>query len=296
MDYIEKDNYRRLYARYVEPYGRPLSELIDLAGDLRGKLVLDLCGGAGELAVAAMKAGAVGVVLVDSCEEMMDKDALREAECEISYGEVADFLSGTHIQFDVVFCRQAVNYWACNEAVIKRLANRMRTDGVFVFNTFNSKPSPIPTAKSYILNGLHYTEVSWLVPVSPPGLDLVMHVQCCEGMWPHTTGFWYLPPEWLEEVLSKHFEVERITDGKTDLYRCVKREVRGPGRPKKLDTPEDIEWVCELYYLSEVGVNTIAKKLKVSPGVVDRVLKEHSKAFCEAHKEEIENWRANRRT
>jgi hypothetical protein len=66
------------------------------------------------------------------------------------------------------------------------------------------------------------------------------------------------------------------------------------GRKRKLDTPDEIEAVCFRYYLTPASVNSIAQSFRVSPGVIDRVLKEHGRAYSEAHRDEIDEYRQQR--
>ena len=73
-----------------------------------------------------------------------------------------------------------------------------------------------------------------------------------------------------------------------------KRPKKRTGRKRLLDTPEEIERVCDLYYLTERSVSDIARTFDVSPGVIDRVLKENGEAFCAKNRKAIEEWRRNR--
>jgi len=65
---------------------------------------------------------------------------------------------------------------------------------------------------------------------------------------------------------------------------------------RKLDTPEDIETVCYRYYLTDASQSQIAKSLKVSTGVVNRVIEENGKDYCKKNKEELDQWRKRRIT
>jgi len=40
---------------------------------------------------------------------------------------------------------------------------------------------------------------------------------------PHFTRFMWISPEEFDDVLSSFFSVTKITQGKTDIYSCVKR-------------------------------------------------------------------------
>lgn len=235
MNYPNKELYQSLYARFVSGVaGRPVEDMLSLAGDLRGKRVLDLCGGAGELAIAAKQAGASESLLVDQSESMFDKAELNRKGVEGCVFEVEHWLRipKISIPFDVVFCRQAVNYWL-NAATVESLACRhndnMGTGSKFIFNTFNMAPSETPTVRRYkLLNGVMFpvddepcdgpvfVEVSWLVD------DMVHHVQCREGYAPHVTQFRWISPDEFREILSPWFDVDVQTHGRTDMYVCTR--------------------------------------------------------------------------
>lgn len=216
MNYPDKETYRALYSRYVADQGRPISQLMDHAGDLKGKLVVDLCGGAGEIAAESARRGALAVVLVDESSDMVDFNVLKKAEVSYHYGCVENFLNNHKL--DVAFCRQAVTYWLTDESA-RDLAKMLNPGGVFVFNTFNNKPSEKPTVKEYTLGSKQYkyVEVSLLIG------DVVHHVQCREGMEPHTTQFKWISPERFREMLAPYFEIEEKVDGATSIYVCYKK-------------------------------------------------------------------------
>lgn len=221
MKYPKLENYRKLYARYLSDNGRHVSQLLDLAADnFNGGRILDLCGGGGEIALAARDRGAGYVLIIDNCKKMVDYDILKSKVIEYGAYHVAEWLHDewyTWEPFDYVFCRQAVNYWLDEDAA-EDLSKIMLTGGVFVFNTFNKKPSPNPKVKQYVFEGVEFVEVSWL-----GADDMVHHVQCREGMRPHMTSFKWISPEQYMEWLSPWFEVATVIDGNTTLYRCKKK-------------------------------------------------------------------------
>jgi hypothetical protein len=71
---------------------------------------------------------------------------------------------------------------------------------------------------------------------------------------------------------------------------------RSRGRPRILDSQEDVMDVCELYYLTDMSVSAVARRKGVSTGVVDRVLRMHGRQFFEDNREAIEGFRARRRS
>jgi SAM-dependent methyltransferase len=212
--------YERLYARYQR---RPVGELIDVAGDVKNKLVLDLCGGTGRLAEECIRRGAREAFLVDGSSDMAirikDKRGVR-----LYIGDVTEFIRFGPSWYrdhepgcpDVVFCRQAINYWF-EAKVICDLARFLKPGAVFVFNTFNTAPPREPVVKTYEIDGHSFVEVFQL------NGDVVHHVQCRSGVPMHTTRFRWIEPEEFQSVLERDFLVERRTEKSTDIYRCVRK-------------------------------------------------------------------------
>jgi len=198
--------------------------MIDLAGDLTDKRVLDLCGGAGEIALECVSRGASHVTLVDQCADMTDIEPLKKAGVEVCVFEVEHYLFIPKMESslaDVVFCRQAVNYWFDKETA-GTLAKNVKPGGLFIFNTFNQRPSPEPKVKEYELEdekgiAWKFVEVSWRIGRT------VHHVQIREDMEPHHTTFQWIWPEFFKGILAHYFDVEVKTDGGTDIYICRKK-------------------------------------------------------------------------
>ena len=245
--YPDHATYHKLYARYL--VHRPANKLVDLAGELKNKTVLDLCGGEGEIALLAKKRGADIVILIDGQHSMFHGEKLEKAgiyplachlpcnltkrlrECWDAYEPEEWRTEDCHCpkchtgfdKADVVFCRQAVNYWMYTEWAVERLVAVMHIGGKFIFNTFNTKPSEEPTVKKYQMGTgdaktwHNYVEVHWLIG------DDVHHVQIREGMEPHHTVFKWIPPERFNELLYPHFDIEEKVDGATTIYICTKR-------------------------------------------------------------------------
>ncbi len=250
MDYqnMTWGEYTKLYARYLH---RPVDELVKLAGKLEGKVVFDLCCGGGELAKACLRRKAVHVVAVDASSTIMahlrgwrdQKPAPRYSRrLRTVIMPMIHFLKWMgghppernffdwdgHIrnldgydmlpETDVVVCRQGVNYWL-NKLTVKMLAKAMKPGSVFVFNTFNTRPSTKPTVKQYHHDGANFIETSWRVAKT----GVVHHVQVREGMRPHTTSFQWIPRGTLMRLLGPYFKVTEHRRGRTSLYRCVRK-------------------------------------------------------------------------
>lgn len=219
-EYLYGKDYKKLYKRFYD--GRSPDELIDFAGSVKDKIVLDACGGDGRMSLAAIKHGAKKVFLIDKERKMTLGSKIHiEPMIEIQISSIETFLEWhprriNHIVFDYAFCQQAINYWL-NKETAKGMADNLSEGGIFVFNTFNRKPSKKPAVKEYTIDGNLFIETSWLVK------NIVHHVQIRDGMPPHATSFYWLSPEYLMEILTPYFSVTVKKERGASLYRCVKK-------------------------------------------------------------------------
>jgi SAM-dependent methyltransferase len=222
MSYANINAYEVLYARYRE---HPVSDLIDLAGDVKDKVVWDLCCGGGALSGECIRRGAAKVIAVDKCGDMTSrlKYAAQNTGCwdgrfRLEIAEVQNYIPVSIAPTpDFVFCRQAVNYWL-NDRAARDLASQMGKGSVFVFNTFNRKPPEKPIAKEYEYEGHNFVEVSWLALP-----DVVHHVQIRQDMPPHITAFRWIPQSEFIRMLGSAYDVEVKERGAASLYRCVRK-------------------------------------------------------------------------
>jgi len=220
--YPDSATYDKLYARYLS---RPVSDLLDLAGGVKGQIVWDLCAGGGRLSREALKQGAYRVVAVDSSYDMMKPlyDWKRRGgkwtkRLTIYCGPVLVGVRTATPAPNLVFCRQGVNYWFQKEAV-RILASRMTEKGKFIFNTFNTRPPTKPTVKEYDYGGHSFVEVSWRISKS----RMIQHVQVRDGMEMHHTQFRWITPDEFFRILTPLFAIEKVTKGRTDIYVCTKK-------------------------------------------------------------------------
>jgi len=220
--YPEGHLYEALYAKYI--HKRPVTDLVDRAGNIQGKRVLDICCGTGRLMKECISRGAAMVVGVDASADMTA--SLREwlkgnaPQHFLHVTDVGAFLSrvsgaGTPL-YDVVFCRQAVNYWLSAEYAAL-LSRCISPGGKFIFNTFSREPGEVPVVKEYEFQGAKFVEASWREA------NIVHHVQIRGGLPSHTTKFRWIPPSKFKEMLAPHFSTEVVSDGGTDIYICCPR-------------------------------------------------------------------------
>jgi SAM-dependent methyltransferase len=230
MRYPDYKTYCTLYARYLDQI--KAKRLLELAGSLKGKRVLDLCGGGGEITKAASKKASL-VAYVEQEIDMLSPELRELADppaTRIWSGNIQFFISPVELflgmppgefmeeeLFDVALCSQAVNYWL-NEATIKELAVLIKPKGLFVFNTFAWPPPEKPLVKQYTIDGRDYVEVTWRMD------DIVHHVQVASGMAPHTTTFKWIAADSFRKILSPFFDVEFLHPTDRTLHiKCIRK-------------------------------------------------------------------------
>jgi len=210
------EEYDILYKRHQ---ARSSKELLELAGMKEGDRVLDLCAGSnGRATKAAIKMGASLVVPVDLNPNVKKLHRVKQGYVEPYCQDIQGFLQFSNLnkndKFDIIICQQGINYWF-DKDIIRKFGSLIKRGGVFVFNTFNKKPSTVPIVRKDEIDGLNYVEVVWTVG------NMVKHVQIVEGYNPHTTEFKWIPPDYFKEGLSLSFrDVEVKTVNGTDIYIC----------------------------------------------------------------------------
>jgi 2-polyprenyl-6-hydroxyphenyl methylase/3-demethylubiquinone-9 3-methyltransferase len=133
------EQYLRLGAR---PYNRTkFQQFVRLAGDVRGKTILDYGGGAGILAIPYAKAGA-RVVLVDA-----EANALNTARFYAEREGVADRVQTIQAEvvpaavraerFDIVIAKDIVEHIVEDEQVLRDLSACQREGGTLLLSTQN---------------------------------------------------------------------------------------------------------------------------------------------------------------
>lgn len=240
-EYIDWKTYQVLYHKYMwsrDPshlFGCALLRSAEKHKMLEGKKILDIGAGSCRLTREAFDEGASSVDVIEPCLKMINPANLLlspyQMKTEGDYIEdnrfsdgdrlriygmealLALYLEGHPVDIDYAFSQQAVNEWL-TALTADALATWMKPGGIFVFTTFNRKPTTTPRVREYWIGGHNYVEVSYLKG------EWVEHVQCCDGYAPHTTRFRWISPEQFDEMLSPRFNVYRFRSDKSDMYRC----------------------------------------------------------------------------
>lgn len=210
--YPQHELYEKLYARYFK---RPVTELTDLANVQKSDKVLDICGGGGRL-TKQLATMSDFVSYLDQEADMIPSD-LTDKGIKVYNTSIQEFLKMHKEKYNKVFCQQAINYWL-NGVEIEDFANIFEQNGLFVFNTFNNKPTEKPMVKEYEYGGANFIETSHLVD------DKVHHVQIREGYAPLYTVFDWIPEEKIKGKLGSHFDIEVLKDNATAIYKCERRQ------------------------------------------------------------------------
>ena len=221
MKYPDYSDYKKMYQKYINR--KNLLDMIDLVEDYKDKNFMDICAGDGAATREALLRGSKLSLIVDQEPEMLATDLVQGREkIMLFHQDVEKFLYTKdphfpNLFFDIVFCRQGINYWY-QPKHMHQLAKWMEKDGVFIFNTFNQKPSREPMVKEYEINKVYFAEISYLV-----GDDLIHHVQIREGYPPHLTQFRWVSEEGFKHGFIGNFDYEIRRRDNTDVYICRKK-------------------------------------------------------------------------
>jgi 2-polyprenyl-3-methyl-5-hydroxy-6-metoxy-1,4-benzoquinol methylase len=215
-DVPDYDTYTKLYGRYLKKG----PERFFAKCDPNGKSVLDLCCGGGQLSQYALDHGAKSVRQVDLASHTLNPDFKGFGKTNRMTIDVEGYLESDYNNadnpFDIVVCRQGINYWF-KHTTGEAIAKAVKRGGVFVFNTFGNKPSETPQVRSYYHGGVEYKEVSFLFQ------GRFHHVQTATGMEPHFTVFDWIDHKEYCDKLSPYFVCEEEVDGPSSLWTCWKK-------------------------------------------------------------------------
>lgn len=235
-EYPDYQTYTKLYGRYLTKSIEPFFN----GTNLNGMRVLDLCAGAGQLSQYAIEHGAKEVVMVDEAPQMLNpafngNGKVIQIDADVAYylgdfGSEIDYRVPTtnhngiplyksgcpnETPFDIVVCRQAVNYWF-GYVTGYDLAKVIKVGGKFVFNTFGNRPSTTPTTRQYFHGGVCYAELSYLIG------DTIYHVQTAEGMPPHFTQFKWIDRGEFTMKLKPYFQLVEVIEGPSSMWYCTR--------------------------------------------------------------------------
>ena len=211
MNYPDYNTYTKLYGRYLKKG----PEKFFAKRSPEAQNVLDLCAGGGQLSKYALEHGATSVVQVDLARQMLEPNFKGLGRTTRIETEVEGFLAANRVQFDIMVCRQGVNYWFMNVNG-ENIAKAVKKGGMFVFNTFGNKPSEAPMARTYYHGGIEYKEVSFLFE------GRIHHVQAAHGMEPHFTVFDWIDHDEYTKKLAPYFITEEVVDGPSSMWYCWK--------------------------------------------------------------------------
>ena len=211
MKYPVYTEYESVYKRY---FLKGVDYIVNKVSINKDDKVLDLCGGNARLTKELIKYSN-HVSYLDREKDMIPNWLSNEG-VTVYNEDINEFIKHNEIKFDKVFCMQAVNYYL-DDIDMELFVRIFNKGGVFVFNTFNNKPSITPYVKEYSLDNESYVEVSYLVN------DEVYHIQVKENHLPHFTRFKYISRVRYFELLSKYFDIEVYEDKGSSVYVCIKK-------------------------------------------------------------------------
>ena len=211
MKYPKYTDYEKIYKRYFK---KGVEYLINKADLQKDDKVLDICGGNGRLTKELLKK-CNDVSYLDKEADMIPKK-LKTLGVKVYNEDIEAFVCHSQEKYSKVFCEQAINYWLLN-VNIENFSNIFLPNGLFIFNTFSSMPIKTPMIKQYVIGGINYLEISYLVN------NKVEHIQIREGYPPHFTEFDWIPQELYKKLLSPYFDIELFDDGKSSLYKCKRK-------------------------------------------------------------------------
>lgn len=214
MTYPDYDTYQKLYGRYLKKG----PEKFFAKRDPKGLRILDLCAGGGQLTQYALAQGATYVEMVDESARMLNPEFDGKGKVGMLCQRVESYLDSVFhdIPFDLIVCRQAVNYWLKNVGG-DLIAHKLKVGGSFVFNTFGNKPSTTPSVREYYHEGKAYKEISYLIG------DKIHHVQTASGIPPHVTLFDWIERDEYVRKLEPYFTLTEEVDGPSSMWYCIRK-------------------------------------------------------------------------
>jgi len=206
-------NYDPRYPRFL---GYEAGRLLDHAGPLEGAEVLDLACGPGKATVAALERGARNVMAVDFVHDVVDRLAAERPDIQVRAADVVDALRSLTSRYDLIVCRQAVNYWLL-DCPPELIANRLKPGGRFVFNTINAAPPTVPASSDLQADGRHFHDTIYRIG------NRIYHVQSAEGLEPHVNFLDWIPRKQFQSLLGPHLDLDERVEGSASVWVCTRR-------------------------------------------------------------------------
>jgi ubiquinone/menaquinone biosynthesis C-methylase UbiE len=218
----------------IHAKGDELKLLLELAGDVTNKKVLDIATGGGHTALAFAKAGA-RVTATDLTPAMLEtaKAFISEQGVDsVTFQEAsAEALPFDHQSFDIVTCRIAAHHFAEPEKFVAEVARVLKPDGIFLLV---DNISPVDAKLAEVMNYIEttrdpshvwaYSIPTWLNWLSEAGLEL-HHLTRFKRRknYPYWTSYAQIPENVSAEL--EHF-VLSLPESRQKYFEITIREGR----------------------------------------------------------------------
>ena len=225
VDPLEIEKFQSIASRWWdrESEFKPLHDInplrvgyiLDHAGELEGKKILDIGCGGGILAEALAEKGAI-VTGIDMAEMSLKvaKMHLHESGYDIDYQKipVEEFAKDNTAEYDVITCLEMLEHVPDPASIINAAASMLKPDGHLFFSTINRNPKAFALAiigAEYILNMLPKGTHEYRKFIMPSELARVVRENKLDVV--DTTGMTYNP-------ITKHYKLGRDIDVNYLMY------------------------------------------------------------------------------
>jgi len=181
-------------------HGPDLQLMLDLAGDVKGKTILDVATGGGHTALAFAREGA-SVIVSDLTQEMLTvaENFIKEQGFELEYVQsAAEDLAFENTSFDLITCRIAAHHFASPQTFLQRCYALLKEDGLLFLN---DNITAEPASLANFINRIErlrdpshieaYTVKQWMDMLAEAGFELLEFRR-----WKKKFDFW----AWFERM------------------------------------------------------------------------------------------------